>query len=196
MWAYFVRRFLLVIPTFLGITIVVFFIMHFVPGGPVERQIMRLRMARHHGGGAAGRWTVRRRAAAGGHRPDSAVLRIRQAGARPLRTMALECGAPRPGQFLHLSGSRLGRHQVALPDFNSSRPDRLRAELPRLRPARRVQSRQTSDRRSISLQRAGFHGLCRAWLGAGNGAAGAVRRRQFLERIPARWIPVRTTGNI
>jgi microcin C transport system permease protein len=43
MTAYFIRRFLLVIPTFLGITLVVFAITHFVPGGPVERQIMRLR---------------------------------------------------------------------------------------------------------------------------------------------------------
>ena len=54
MWAYFLRRFLLIIPTFLGITVVVFFIMHFVPGGPVERQIMRLRMAALTEGGAAG----------------------------------------------------------------------------------------------------------------------------------------------
>jgi microcin C transport system permease protein len=53
-WAYFLRRFLLVIPTFLGITVVVFFIMHFVPGGPVERQIMRMRMAAMTEGGAAG----------------------------------------------------------------------------------------------------------------------------------------------
>lgn len=54
MWAYFLRRFLLIIPTFLGITLVVFLIMHFVPGGPVERQIMRLRMAAMTEGGAAG----------------------------------------------------------------------------------------------------------------------------------------------
>jgi microcin C transport system permease protein len=45
MWGYFVRRLLLVIPTFIGITLIAFVIMHFVPGGPVERQIMRLRMA-------------------------------------------------------------------------------------------------------------------------------------------------------
>src|SRR5262245_11178947 len=43
MTAYFIRRFLLVVPTFLGITLVVFVITHFVPGGPVERQINRLR---------------------------------------------------------------------------------------------------------------------------------------------------------
>ena len=40
MTGYFIRRLLLIIPTFLGITMAVFVIMHFVPGGPVERQIM------------------------------------------------------------------------------------------------------------------------------------------------------------
>ena len=45
MAGYFIRRLLLVIPTFIGITLVVFVITHFVPGGPVERQIMRYRMA-------------------------------------------------------------------------------------------------------------------------------------------------------
>ena len=53
MTGYFIRRFLLVIPTFLGITLVVFVIMHFVPGGPVERQIMRFKMAMMTEGGAA-----------------------------------------------------------------------------------------------------------------------------------------------
>jgi microcin C transport system permease protein len=51
--SYFLRRFLLIIPTFIGITMVVFVIMHFVPGGPVERQIMRMRMAAVNEGGAA-----------------------------------------------------------------------------------------------------------------------------------------------
>jgi microcin C transport system permease protein len=51
---YFIRRFLLIIPTFLGITMAVFVITHFVPGGPVERQIMRYRMAAMGEGGAVG----------------------------------------------------------------------------------------------------------------------------------------------
>jgi microcin C transport system permease protein len=51
MTAYFVRRFLLIIPTFLGITLAVFVVMHFVPGGPVERQIMRYQMAAMSQGG-------------------------------------------------------------------------------------------------------------------------------------------------
>jgi microcin C transport system permease protein len=36
MTAYFIRRFLLIIPTFLGITIMVFIVTRFVPGGPIE----------------------------------------------------------------------------------------------------------------------------------------------------------------
>ena len=39
MTAYFIRRLLLVIPTFVGITIMVFTITRFVPGGPIERII-------------------------------------------------------------------------------------------------------------------------------------------------------------
>lgn len=39
MIAYFIRRLFLVIPTFLGITIMVFTITRFVPGGPIERII-------------------------------------------------------------------------------------------------------------------------------------------------------------
>lgn len=57
MQAYFIRRFLLMIPTFLGITIVSFVIMQFVPGGPVERAILEFKMgsmAQGEGGGGAG----------------------------------------------------------------------------------------------------------------------------------------------
>jgi microcin C transport system permease protein len=53
MTAYFLRRFLLIIPTFIGITLAVFVIMHFVPGGPVERQILRFQMAAAGGEGAS-----------------------------------------------------------------------------------------------------------------------------------------------
>ena len=42
---YFVRRLLLIIPTFIGITLVVFAVTRFVPGGPVERAIMQRMMA-------------------------------------------------------------------------------------------------------------------------------------------------------
>jgi microcin C transport system permease protein len=55
MTGYFIRRFLLIIPTFIGITLAVFLVMHFVPGGPVERQIMRYKMAMVTEAGASGR---------------------------------------------------------------------------------------------------------------------------------------------
>ncbi len=40
---YFIRRILLIVPTFIGITIVCFGILQFVPGGPVEQKIMQMR---------------------------------------------------------------------------------------------------------------------------------------------------------
>ncbi|MGD9972879.1 MAG: ABC transporter permease subunit [Desulfatirhabdiaceae bacterium] len=40
MTAYLIRRLLLIIPTFLGITVLVFIITRFVPGGPIERMIL------------------------------------------------------------------------------------------------------------------------------------------------------------
>src|SRR2546427_3260627 len=54
MTGYFIRRLLLISPTFLGITLAVFVIMHFVPGGPVERQIMRYQMSTMGEAGASG----------------------------------------------------------------------------------------------------------------------------------------------
>src|SRR5213079_1236048 len=71
MTGYFIRRFLLIIPTFLGITLAVFVIMHFVPGGPVERTIMRYRMAASERGSAsAGRLDT--------ELPQEAIDQIRQ----------------------------------------------------------------------------------------------------------------------
>jgi microcin C transport system permease protein len=54
MTGYFLRRLLLIVPTFIGITMIVFVIMHFVPGGPVERQILRYKMAVMTEGGMSG----------------------------------------------------------------------------------------------------------------------------------------------
>jgi len=39
---YFIRRILLIVPTFIGITLVTFLILQFVPGGPMEQYLMRL----------------------------------------------------------------------------------------------------------------------------------------------------------
>jgi len=41
--SYFIRRFLLIIPTFLGITILCFALIQFVPGGPVEQIIIQMK---------------------------------------------------------------------------------------------------------------------------------------------------------
>lgn len=45
MQAYFIRRFLLIIPTFLGITFLVFALTRFVPGGPVEELLLQMQLA-------------------------------------------------------------------------------------------------------------------------------------------------------
>ena len=53
MTGYFIRRFLLIIPTFIGITAAVFVVMQFVPGGPIERRILQYKMAMMSESGAA-----------------------------------------------------------------------------------------------------------------------------------------------
>jgi len=40
---YFIRRLLLVVPTFIGITLLCFAVIQFVPGGPVEQAILKMR---------------------------------------------------------------------------------------------------------------------------------------------------------
>lgn len=53
--SYFIRRLLLVIPTFLGITFLVFALTQFVPGGPVEQRIAQMRgMGSGESGGGTG----------------------------------------------------------------------------------------------------------------------------------------------
>ncbi len=44
MIAYLLRRFLLVVPTFIGITLLIFALTRFVPGGPVERMLLNIQM--------------------------------------------------------------------------------------------------------------------------------------------------------
>lgn len=51
---YFIRRFLLIIPTMIGLTMLVFAITRFVPGGPMEQAVMRMRQASAEGGHAGG----------------------------------------------------------------------------------------------------------------------------------------------
>lgn len=45
MQSYFLRRFLLIIPTFIGITILVFALTRLVPGGPIERMLAEAQLA-------------------------------------------------------------------------------------------------------------------------------------------------------
>ena len=53
--SYLIRRLLLVIPTFIGITVVCFALTRFLPGGPVEMRLMRMKglgsAAAENGGG-------------------------------------------------------------------------------------------------------------------------------------------------
>ena len=53
MKAYFIRRLLLIPPTLVGITLMVFLIMRLAPGGPVERDLQRM-MAQAEGGAGGG----------------------------------------------------------------------------------------------------------------------------------------------
>lgn len=45
MTTYFIRRFLLILPTFIGVTIIVFTLTRLVPGGPIERMLNEAAMA-------------------------------------------------------------------------------------------------------------------------------------------------------
>jgi microcin C transport system permease protein len=54
MVSYFIRRFLLMIPTFIGITFLCFTIMRFVPGGPVEQAILQYQQSMSSSGEGGG----------------------------------------------------------------------------------------------------------------------------------------------
>ena len=47
MTAYIIRRLLLTIPTIVGIMLVTFVVVQFVPGGPVERVISQIKNTEH-----------------------------------------------------------------------------------------------------------------------------------------------------
>ena len=53
MFTYLIRRILIAIPTFLGITLVTFVIINLAPGGPIEQKLQKMRM----GGGDSGKST-------------------------------------------------------------------------------------------------------------------------------------------
>ena len=58
MAAYFARRFLLLIPTFIGITFLVFSITQFVPGGPIDQMILNMQAAATEGGSGGGQSSI------------------------------------------------------------------------------------------------------------------------------------------
>jgi microcin C transport system permease protein len=62
MRSYFLRRFLLMIPTLIGITLVCFIIMQMVPGGPVEQAVQKMKQAARGeaGGGVNAQATMTR----------------------------------------------------------------------------------------------------------------------------------------
>ena len=55
MRAYFLRRLLLLVPTLVGVTLLVFLVTRFAPGGPVEQAIMRAQTAENAVGGGTSR---------------------------------------------------------------------------------------------------------------------------------------------
>ncbi len=72
MTQYFIRRLLLTIPTFIGCTLIVFLIVQLSPGGPLEQQLMALKM----GSGAEGGGGVR--GEGGAMIPESTMESLRE----------------------------------------------------------------------------------------------------------------------
>lgn len=54
MLTYLIRRILIAIPTFIGITLITFLIINLAPGGPVEQKLQKLRMGGGGGGSSVG----------------------------------------------------------------------------------------------------------------------------------------------
>ena len=71
MTAYFIRRLLLIIPTFIGVTMVAFLITRFVPGGPLEQAVMQFRMGQAGAGASI--------TSAGGEIPQEAMDELKKA---------------------------------------------------------------------------------------------------------------------
>ncbi len=78
MTAYFIRRLLLVIPTFLGITIMVFTITRFVPGGPIERIIAQTRAMQMSGAGGSSNASFKAGAGSGQPLSQDQILKLKE----------------------------------------------------------------------------------------------------------------------
>src|SRR5213075_1048072 len=71
MWAYILKRLLLMIPTLFGILLITFVVIQFVPGGPVEQMVAQLQGRDMAGGEAGGRTAAA--AGLGGYRGRQGV---------------------------------------------------------------------------------------------------------------------------
>ena len=75
MTTYFLRRLLLVIPTFLGSTILVFTILQLAPGGPLEKTLQELQTGGQMGGEAG---IVTGSVSSGNVLPESALRELKR----------------------------------------------------------------------------------------------------------------------
>jgi microcin C transport system permease protein len=73
---YFIRRILLIVPTFIGITFITFLILQFVPGGPLEREMIKLQMGGVISGSESGAVSSNRTGMT--NIPESALKEIRE----------------------------------------------------------------------------------------------------------------------
>jgi microcin C transport system permease protein len=71
---YFLRRFLLIVPTFLGITVITFTILQVVPGGPLEMELLKLRGM----GGPIGETGTSSQTGTGVNIPESALEEMKK----------------------------------------------------------------------------------------------------------------------
>ena len=65
MLKYFLRRLLILVPTLLGVTVVVFAIINMAPGGPIEQKLQQIRFGGGDGGGGQAQATTSRGASQG-----------------------------------------------------------------------------------------------------------------------------------
>ena len=151
MWSYVLKRLLLMIPTLLGILLITFVVIQFVPGGPVEQMVAQFQGFEAGGEGpaaAAGRLS---RTAGGGRRArggNQEALRLRQAPARALRPDDRPVRALRPRQELLPQQGRRRADPREAAGLDQPRPVDLPSRLSDLGTARHRQRRCAPARRS------------------------------------------------
>src|SRR5688572_23410881 len=95
MWSYILQRLLLMIPTLLGILLITFAVIQFVPGGPVEQMVAQLRGRDAGGGGEVAA------AAESGYRGRQGVDAVRVEEIKKLYGF----DKPAPERFVHMLAS-------------------------------------------------------------------------------------------